>query len=185
MTLPAAISPTQSIVASQLPDFGDSKKNLYISYRVSGFSPKEAVQMTKIGLKTIYRWREKDPKFKEYDTERIAEITRTMGTKFAATEFLRNFRLVLEKDMQVFKRAVEGRNLNDQDYQYLIKARSNYTPQQLQAVEHLLKGEEMSDLSKVNLGQLAMLVGQVNITNVQQVVEPAKPIIEGEVVEAT
>ena len=62
---------------------------------------------------------------------------------------LRNYRLVLEKDFRVLQSSLSKKITKDkdgnehptpmagQDFQYLLRMRAHYTPQQLQAIESL------------------------------------------------
>ena len=141
MTLqPVSAQDMQPVVQSTL-DFPDQRKALYLSYRATGFTMSEACQMSRISQRLVYKWRQEDAYFKEVETVRLRELREVLGKDMVRLEYMRNLRLVLKKDFDVFKAA--DRNINDlatRDYQYLLRARTHYSPQQLEAIEKLLHG---------------------------------------------
>jgi hypothetical protein len=144
-------SNTQQVVEGIIPYFSfDDKKTKYLSYRATGFTIREARKLT--GLKwdrTIRDWRKADPLFAYWDGEGLLRLQEEVGDRFLLSEFSRNFRLVLEKDYRVIHRSMtaenEGGQLSDQDEAYLLKIRSFYTPQQLQAIKQVLTKQAGGD----------------------------------------
>jgi len=150
--LPATINPpidgddTEAIVESLMPYFPeDSRRGKYLSYRACGFTIREAVSLTGITERTLRRWREADPEFRKMDLEMVTDLRARLGDHYIAHEYRRNMRLVLDKDFEVFKRSVEGEELTDKEQSYLIKARSFYTPQQLQIIREILGESDQKD----------------------------------------
>jgi len=138
-------SETEALVQSLLPFHQDNNKARYIGYRASGFTVREAVKLVGIHQKTLSRWR--DPNSPWYDAgfvdaeNKLAELRKTLGIEYAHLEFLRNYRLVLEKDFRIIAKSIDQPlSLNSQEHQYLLKARSHYTPQQLEILQRLIGG---------------------------------------------
>lgn len=137
-------SETESIVQSFIQSNTDidTNKARYLGYRASGFELREALQMVGIHEKTLRRWRDADQKFAQAESN-LPSIRKDLSTEFAHMEFMRNFRLVLQKDYEVISRSLDKSKLavmSKEDYAYLIKARGHYTPQQLSAIRELLSG---------------------------------------------
>ena len=138
-------SETEALVQSLLPFHQDNNKARYIGYRASGFTVSEAVKLVGIHRKTVSRWR--DPNSPWYDAgfvdaeNKLTELRKTLGIEYAHLEFLRNYRLVLEKDFSIIKKSInQPLSLTGQEQQYLLKARSHYTPQQLEVLQRLIGG---------------------------------------------
>ncbi|GAH13070.1 unnamed protein product, partial [marine sediment metagenome] len=110
----------------------DNNKARYIGYRASGFTVREAVKLVGIHQKTLSRWR--DPDSPWYDAgfvdaeNKLSELRKTLGVEYAHLEFLRNYRLVLEKDFRIIAKSIDQPlSLTGQEQQYLLKARGHYT----------------------------------------------------------
>lgn len=133
----------------------DERKTKYLSYRASGFSPKEACRLVDVELRTLYRWRE-DPEFKDIETGQLAEIRKSLGSQFTLMEFLRNTRLVLSKDFDIIMRAmgrvtIDGDDtdrmdtLSEREWQYFKDAVKRYGPDQLMKLQAAVQGKSTSD----------------------------------------
>lgn len=138
---------TESLVLSLLPFHEDNKKARFIGYRASGFSVREACKLVDIHEKTLRRWR--DPEGHFYDAHfveaeaKLSDLRRTLGAEYAHLEFLRNYRLVLEKDFLVLAKSInQPAALTQQENQYLLKARSHYSPQYLQILQDMIGGKD-------------------------------------------
>ena len=155
MTLPATVEPviepdnTESIAESIVPYYpDDSRKTRYLSFRACGFTFREALHLCGISQRTVQRWRADDSTFKELDTKGLGELRQHLSAKYLELEFVRAYRLILLKDYRVIHTSVTGTNekgeqdfLSERDFQYLLKARAHYTPQQLQVLEQVMKGD--------------------------------------------
>ena len=143
----ARVKETESLVMSLLPFDQDNKKARFIGYRASGFSIREACQLVGIHEKTLRRWRDStgqfyDDHFVEAESQ-LPELRKTLGTEYAHLEFLRNYRLVLEKDFSVLSKSIrQPTTLTQQEHQYLLKARSHYSPQYLQILQEMISGKD-------------------------------------------
>ena len=152
-----AVNPsnTQAIAEQTLPyHLEDSKKSKYLSYRASGFSVMESVELSGCHHKSVLRWREADSEFRRLDTADIVELRKSLSSQFLDIEFTRNFRLVMQKDFIVLYKSVKGLELSDQDNDYLLKLRNHYTPQHLAMIKQLLAGgsiKEPFDFTKLTL----------------------------------
>lgn len=128
----------ESIIQSLLPFGADNKKGLYIGYRASGFSIRDAIKLVGIHEKTLRRWREADPTFVVHENS-IAEYRKTLGVEYVHVEFLRNYRLILQKDFEIIAMSLRNpASLSKDDNAYLLKARGHYTPQQLEILQALI-----------------------------------------------
>lgn len=150
-TLPPLDTPEESVPRSLVPWNRDDDRSRYLGLRSSGFTIREALGLIGKAKSTLSLWRH-DPTFLELENN-IPELRKTLALEYASLEFLRNYRLVLEKDYRVIKGSLsrktslpddDGRThtlpQDSQDFQYLLKARAHYTPQQLQAIEQLFGG---------------------------------------------
>ena len=149
---------TVSIAQSLIPWAHDDNKARYLSYRASGFSIREALHMVDCAHSTLSLWR-KDPTFLDLEN-RLPEFADKLRTQFAGMDFVRNFRLVLQKDFIVLKKSLgmmeeenkEGKlvpaRLTTMEAAYLGKMRSMYSPQALAMMESILRGETAGDGKK-------------------------------------
>lgn len=133
-------SPEVSIALSMIPWNLDDEKALYLGYRASGLSIRETCRM--IGRsKQWLSWCRNDPKFKELEG-RIPEYRRDLAKEYIELEFFRNFRLTLEKDYRILLKSLhEPVLMTKADTDYLLKMRSQYSPQQIQILEAIVKGD--------------------------------------------
>lgn len=94
-----------------------------------------------LGLKVDWLEEQRaDPEFSNVELH-VPEIRKELSKEYIELDFFRNFRMVLEKDYRVLRKALEVDSiLSNQDHQYLLKMRSAYTPQQLQILEQVMKG---------------------------------------------
>ncbi len=126
--------------------------------RASGFTIREALGLVGKAKSTLSLWRHEQT-FLDYENN-IPELRKTLALEYAGLEFLRNYRLILEKDFRVLKGSLtrkvtlgdDGKSsvaLQDsQDFQYLLKLRAHYTPQQLQSIEQMFgKGDNKEDFN--------------------------------------
>jgi hypothetical protein len=140
-------TPEEAIPRTLVPYNRDDDRSRYLGLRASGFTIREALGLIGKAKSTLSAWR-KEPAFLNLE-ENIAELRKTLAIEYAGLEFLRNYRLILEKDFRVIKGSLtrkvtvgeDGKSYtspqDSQDFQYLLKLRVHYTPQQLQAIEQL------------------------------------------------
>lgn len=140
-------SAEESIPRSVVPWNRDDDRSRYLGLRSSGFTIREALGLIGKAKSTLSHWR-KDETFLELE-DRLPELRKELGLEYAALEFQRNYRLVLEKDFRVLKESLIRRTKIDtegnrivlpmdaQDFKYLLQLRAHYTPQQAQAIEQL------------------------------------------------
>ena len=133
-------STEEKIAQSVIPYKRDDNRAKYLSYRCCGFTSRESLELIKISHSTLNFWR-KDSEFVEIES-RLPELRVTLGLEYAQLEFLRNYRLILRKDYDVILKGLKYPDgMSDRDYQYLLKARAQYTPQQLSIMEALAQAE--------------------------------------------
>ncbi|KKK81627.1 hypothetical protein LCGC14_2811530 [marine sediment metagenome] len=130
--------PEVSVASAIIPYARDTTDAMYLGYRACGFSTREATKMIKRSA-TWLSLRRRDPVFKDLE-HRIPEFRKELSKEYVELEFFRNFRLVLEKDYKVLMRSLEKVDkehpeMSKQEQEYLIKLRSQYTPQQMQILE--------------------------------------------------
>jgi len=133
--------PTEVAVANTIiPYSRDDARCRYLGYRACGFSIREALQVI-THSKQWLTWCRTDPQFKELE-DRIPEFRKELSKEYIEIEFFRNFRYALEKDYRVLKQSLTDEPMPKQDHDYLLKLRSQYTPQQLQILEAIVSGTD-------------------------------------------
>ena len=145
--LPDMGTSEESIPRSIVPYSRDDDRSRYLGLRASGFTIREALGLIGKAKSTLSMWR-RNPEFVKLEDD-IPNMRKTLAMEYAGLEFLRNYRLVLEKDFRVIKGSLTRPTTHDssgkpftvsqdsQDFQYLLRLRAHYTPQQLQAIEQL------------------------------------------------
>lgn len=135
----------ESVMESVLPYYSDdSAKSKYMSYRACGFTTTESMELVQRDRATLYRWYREDPDWKLQDTEGIGEFRQTTARNFIFAEFMRNMRLVLEKDAAILQKALKDPDeMDKEEHSYLRTIRPQYGPAQLAAITAYLKGQEM------------------------------------------
>lgn len=131
----------EQIAKSIVPWNRDDARARYLGLRSSGFAIREALRLIGKAQSTLSAWRH-DEVFADLEN-RIPEFRKELALEYANLEFLRNYRLVLEKDYRVLKKSLDKdlEVLPKQEHGYLVKMRSHYTPQQLQIIEALISAE--------------------------------------------
>jgi len=150
-----------SIIESFIPYFSaDSKKTRYLSFRATGFPIREAIQLTnlKSGQRLVQKWRREDSTFAYLDGPGIMELQKVVGSHFTYAEFMRNMRLIMEKDYRVLRASLnDDIELNENDLAYLLKIRPFYTPQQLASIKTALDdSHKEASTTKVDILQIIM-----------------------------
>ncbi len=192
--LPAVDTPEESIPRAVVPYNRDDDRSRYLGLRASGFTIREALGLIGKAKSTLSLWRH-DEVFTDLEN-RIPELRKTLALEYASLEFLRNYRLVLEKDFRVIKGSLkketfldsEGKprklSMDSQDFQYLLKLRAHYTPQQLQAIEQVLGAESDKGSLKDNWTDLVLSFSrkteEVRVETRHRQEPVLSPIIEGE-----
>ncbi len=144
----------EKIATAIVPYARDDARARYLGLRASGFTIREALKLIGYAHSTLSKWR-LDSRFVDIET-RLPEYRAELSKEYANLEFLRNYRLVLEKDFRILKRSLNPQYadfngdkieipLTKQDQEYLIKMRTHYTPQQLQIIEALVSGNGKDD----------------------------------------
>ncbi len=153
-------------------DVTSENKALYLSYRMTGFSVREACKLADIHEYTVRRWRGTsqqegskhlaDPQFAELEAACSGPDRAKLRKEITHLLFTRNYRLVLERDYEVLMKAlgkVEVRTEGGEyvkvppsveDHQYLMRARGHYTPQQADIIDRMIDPSE-SESSKLNI----------------------------------
>jgi len=150
------MSEALDLARSALPAFEeeDTKKSLYLSYRLSNFSRLQSVELAGIHRKTLARWTEADQNFAYIDGQGITEMRKQLANEFLDMQFTRNFHLVLQKDFKLLYKDAIGQDLSPNDVEYLHKIRNHYTPQSLAMMKQLLGGgsvDQPFDFTKLTL----------------------------------
>ena len=153
LQLPSAEPKEVTAALSLIPYRRDDTRAKYLGWMASGFSDEEALYV--LGLnRTWLELMRKDEKFNSLE-EHIPEIRKELSQEYTEMDFYRNFRMVLEKDHRVLRKSLEMELIEDEetgemvpaemtpyDQQYLLRLRSAYTPQQLQLLEAVVKGND-------------------------------------------
>jgi hypothetical protein len=150
----------EHIAQSIIPYNRDDPKARYLGLRSSGFTTREALKLIGYGKSALSMWRVHDEEFAKLEAD-LPKYRKQLANEYVHLEFIRNYRLVLEKDYRVLQDSLNPRTevvkevtpneiisrvvtipMDKQDHDYLIKARGHYTPQQLQIIETLMSGKE-------------------------------------------
>ena len=141
---------SEAVVQSIISATNDSRKVRFLGYRASGFTIKESLSLIGCGkypYKTLDRWRASDPNFVAQENN-LSELRKTLGVEFAHIEFMRNFRLLLQKDYEVITKSLTPTyEMSTFEGQYLMKARGLYTPQQLEVMQKLIGASKEEGMS--------------------------------------
>ncbi len=157
--IPEAEDVEEKIAQSIIPYSRSDGRARYLGLRASGFTVREALKYIGYAKSTLCLWR-KDPQFLDYE-QRLPEYKKDLALEFANLEFMRNYRMVMEKDYRVLKKSlnpamIQVKDIDDnpvsmeeplskQDQEYLIKMRTFYTPQQLQVLQTLIAADKTDD----------------------------------------
>jgi len=141
-------TPEMAIAQTVIPYPRDDPKARYLGLRASGFTIREALKLIGYGHSALSMWR-RDEAFAEVEIK-LPEYRQRLANEYVHLEFIRNYRLVLEKDYRVLQHSIHpdkdedgnAKPMSSQDHSYLLKARSHYTPQQLEIIEALMSGTE-------------------------------------------
>ncbi len=150
--LPSSAPKEVTAALSLIPYRRDDLRAKYLGWMCSGFSDEEALFVLGLNVNWLEIVR-KDEKFCELEA-RIPELRTELSKEYTSMDFLRNFRMVLEKDHRVLRMSLgleleEDEETGDMvpvqmspyDHQYLLKLRTAYTPQQLQLMEEVVSGK--------------------------------------------
>ena len=140
-------SEAENITEAMVPYFPeDSKKSKYISYRVSGFTVREALHLTGIHERSVQRWRKSDPKFLELESTGISELRKGLSNHYVQLQYTRNMHLVLQKDYTILAKSItKPDDLTKAEHEYLLKLRTFYTPQQLALIKEVVSDTTNSE----------------------------------------
>lgn len=161
---PAGQTEPEKIVSSIIPYARDDAKARYLGLRASGFTIREALRLIGYAHSTLSKWR-MDEEFVKLE-ERLPEFRHQLSMEYANLEFVRNYRLVLEKDYRVLQQSLKPRTdgkeiLTDQEQAYLLKMRSHYTPQQLQVIEALLGMDGRDDGQPMDFTEIVLTAAKL------------------------
>lgn len=138
-------APELSVASTLVPYDRDDSRSRYFGYRCCGFSIREALQMISRSKQWLSWCRTSDAQFAALE-QKIPEMRKELSKEYLQLDFYRNFRLALEKDYRVlnrslgFEKDIEGNAvlMTSYDHEYLLKMRSQYSPQQLQILEAIV-----------------------------------------------
>ena len=126
-------SDTVNQVKALVPAFIDSdeEKRDYLSWRICGFSPKEAMHYTNIRPVELQRWFQTDEAFARVETEQLPTLRKEAVQEVLNQEQLRNSRKVQQLDADVLNQALVGGidTLGKNSVEYLKLVRTQYNPQ--------------------------------------------------------
>lgn len=142
-----------AVASALIPYSRDDDRARLLGYICCGLTTVEALKMIgrdKVWLDSI---RIADPKFLELEG-RVPEFRKELAKEYVEIDFFRNFRLLLEKDYRIVKASLNPEKITvtlangsdaevdapmtRQDFEYLLKMRSQYTPQQMQILESVV-----------------------------------------------
>lgn len=151
LQLPSGEPKEVAAAMALIPYRRDDLRSKYLGWMSSGFSDEEALFVLGLNRGWLELMRE-DSKFSALE-ERIPEFRKELSQEYTELDFYRNFRMVLEKDHRVLRKSLGMELVEDEetgemvpddmtafDQQYLLRLRSAYTPQQLQLLEAIARG---------------------------------------------
>lgn len=143
------------MVENMIPTFSDdSKKAVYLSYRISNFSVSESCALAKVSKRQVFRWRT-DSEFQHIDGDGLTALRKKVSNEYMDMQYTRNFRLVMEKDFRtLYMDATAPEKMEYADIKYLEKLRQHYTPQSLATIKQLASGgtvEQPFDFTKLTM----------------------------------
>lgn len=139
--LPPSTTPPEVAIAGSIVGYPrDDPRARYLGYMSCGFTVREALRLVGRTKSTLSFWR-LDDSFVSLEN-RIPEFRKELSKEYIELEFFRNFRLVLEKDYIILTKSLTNEEMTRQEHDYLIKLRSQYTPQQLQILEAVATGSD-------------------------------------------
>ena len=141
---PVLDAPELSIASTLVPWDRTDARARYFGYRSTGFSIREALRMIERSKAWLSGCRH-DSSFVDLE-RRIPDIRKELSREYLQLDFYRNFRLALEKDYRVLNRSLGFERHDDgttvqmtsYDQEYLLKMRSQYSPQQLSILEAIV-----------------------------------------------
>jgi hypothetical protein len=154
------------------------RKSDYLGNRACGFSVREACNLAGVTMRTLIGWRKKDKEFREFESNNLYELQKSIGPDMARLWFLRNYVLLLKIDNKVLNvAALTGVNpqeivdltdstrarsgLTTREFEYLKIAQGRYRSAELLALHRaLIPEQEGGDGSAI--GPLVVILdGQV------------------------
>jgi len=135
--------------ATLLPYRRDDNRSKYLGYLCCGFSEEEALFVLGLNIPWL-KMQRNDITFAELEEHGLVGIRKELSRDYTEMDFVRNFRMILEKDHRVIRKSLgmelepdeDGQlvpaELTPYEFQYLIKLRGAYTPQQLQLLESVV-----------------------------------------------
>ena len=150
------ISPedTEQTLLARIPFLaGSSNMANYLSYRATGFSVKEAAQLAGVTYPTLLEWRAVNEAFVAIETsETLLDLQNNVAQDVIRLEFLRNMRVLLNKDSAVIRAANEDiETLSDREYEYFKLIRKHYTASEYLALMKALEPERHQEKLEIIL----------------------------------
>ncbi|MEE8599155.1 MAG: hypothetical protein V3S69_06560 [Dehalococcoidales bacterium] len=123
-------SPTQQQVASLLPEFEQENetKQLFLSFRICGFSEQESLTYSNVPLGKLAGWLDKDAIFERLTTTDLQRLQDEAIDEILEREKTKNYRRSLAIDSQVLNAAMVGGvdDLPEQSFEYLKTIKGKY-----------------------------------------------------------
>lgn len=122
---------------------GSHNKAKYLSYRATGFPVRTACVLADVTQATVMHWRRTDPEFADIEANKLHELQHTVSVDILLLEFDRNFRLGLEADYKVLRKAaINANSLSEKELSIYKAARPHYRPKERIDLENALKPAE-------------------------------------------
>lgn len=135
-------------IMAKLPSlFGVSPKASYLAYRAMGLDSREALEIVGLDDLDLAFWRESDSRFLEFEYDKLIDLQEVIGPELIRLGFMRNMAMFVSKDAQILKKSGDLLSLNKREFDYLMKIRSHYTPNDLVAIERAMGRQEESKVT--------------------------------------
>ena len=183
-----------AVASTVIPYAEDDNRAVYLSYRACGLSIDEALAYAGVTKSALHKWRAEDTEFKAVEV-RLPEIRDRLATQRLNIEFLRNLTFLFRRDSHIIQKALlvdnwtntlmrqvadgeitakeakdKSISLTKQVQQYLLKIRSQYTPEQFELLRSLLgdKNKEKFDWAAL-AAQMQKARGKIKMTRTDTV----------------
>ena len=131
-------------VASRLPSlFGISEKATFLCFRSLGLNVREVLAIMGLEPDYIEYWRNTDSLFIEWEAKHLRQLQNTLSVDLVKLGFTRNMSMFVAKDAYMIRKSLtDFDTLTKREYDYLMKIRAHYTPNDLLALEKALEPEK-------------------------------------------
>lgn len=129
------------------------QKANYLAYRSTGFTHRQACELTGISTAIVNGWKHSDPEFEKWESQELPRLQREVGNDVIKFDFLRNLRLLLLQDSDIIFKAQTGGvdELSPREFSRYKEIRRFYTPGDLLTLEKIINPERHQQDNHINI----------------------------------